>query len=110
MGACGREHKLYLENGGRSKCDRLTANRDCLAIRAREFYRQSVLEIRAEDMRPLPAEASPQHCAEAVATNGDRQIILLSCAKILYEQEKQCLAALQATMETRLHNLANLAG
>jgi purine-binding chemotaxis protein CheW len=71
---------------------------------------ESVLEIRAEDMRPLPAEASPEHCAEAVAINGDRQILLLSCAKILYEQEKQCLAALQTTMATRLQNLANLAG
>ncbi|HVV46346.1 MAG TPA: chemotaxis protein CheW [Bryobacteraceae bacterium] len=71
---------------------------------------ESVLEIRAEDMRALPAEASPEHCAEAVANAGDRQILLLSCAKILYEQEKQCLAALQATMASRLHNLATLAG
>jgi len=70
----------------------------------------SVLEIRAEDMRALPAEASPEHCAEAVVNAGDRQILLLSCAKILYEQEKQCLAALQTTMATRLHKLANLAG
>lgn len=71
---------------------------------------ESVLEIRAEDMRALPAEASPEHCAEAVANIADRQVLLLSCAKILYEQEKQCLAALQTTMATRLHNLANLAG
>src|SRR6185312_2234454 len=56
---------------------------------------ESVVEIRAEEMRALPAEASPEHCAEAVANSGDRQIPLLSCAKILYEQEKQCLAALQ---------------
>ncbi|HEY4088087.1 MAG TPA: chemotaxis protein CheW, partial [Bryobacteraceae bacterium] len=71
---------------------------------------ESVLEIRAEDMRALPAEASPEHCAEAIANTQNRQILLLSCAKILYEQEKQCLAALQATMATRLHNLASLAG
>jgi purine-binding chemotaxis protein CheW len=71
---------------------------------------ESVLEIRADDMRALPAQASPEHCAEALANTGDRQILLLSCAKILYEQEKQCLAALQATMATRLHNLASLAG
>jgi purine-binding chemotaxis protein CheW len=71
---------------------------------------ESVLEIRADDMRPLPAEASPEHCAGAVANAGDRQILLLSCAKILYEQEKQCLEALQTTMATRLHNLATLAG
>jgi purine-binding chemotaxis protein CheW len=71
---------------------------------------ESVLEIRAEDMRALPAEASPEHCAEGVANAGGRQILLLSCAKLLYEQEKQCLTALQTTMATRLHNLANLAG
>jgi purine-binding chemotaxis protein CheW len=71
---------------------------------------ESVLEIRAEDMRALPAEASPEQCAEAVANTGGHQILLLSCAKILYEQEKQCLGALQATMATRLLNLANLAG
>jgi len=71
---------------------------------------ESVLEIHAEDMRPLPAEASHEHCAEAVANAGDRQILLLSCAKILYEQEKQCLAALQVNMAARLHDVANLAG
>ena len=71
---------------------------------------ESVLEIRAADMRALPAEASPEHCAEGVANAGDRQILLLSCAKILYQQEKQCLADLQTTMATRLHDLANLAG
>ncbi len=71
---------------------------------------ESVLEIRAEEMRALPAEASPEHCAEAVANTGGRQILLLSPAKILYEQEKRCLAALQTTMATRLHDLANLAG
>jgi purine-binding chemotaxis protein CheW len=71
---------------------------------------ESVLEIRAEDVRALPAEASPEHCAEAVANQDGHQILLLSCARILYEQEKQCLAALQTTMATRLHNLANLAG
>jgi purine-binding chemotaxis protein CheW len=71
---------------------------------------ESVLEIRAADMRALPAEASPEHCAECMANTGDRQILLLSCAKILYEQEKQCLAALQTTMATRLHDLATLAG
>lgn len=71
---------------------------------------ESVLEIRAENMRALPPEASPQHCAEGVANTDDRQILLLSCSKILYEQEKQCLAALQTTMATRLQDLANLAG
>jgi purine-binding chemotaxis protein CheW len=71
---------------------------------------ESVLEIRADQMRALPAEASPEHCAEGVVSADGRQILLLSCAKILFEQEKQCLAALQATMATRLHDLANLAG
>src|SRR6185437_16207403 len=49
---------------------------------------EAVLEIRADHMRALPAEASPEHCAEAVASSDGRQILLLSCAKILYEQEK----------------------
>jgi chemotaxis signal transduction protein len=71
---------------------------------------EAVLEIRADQMRALPPEASPEQCAEAVANSGNRQILLLSCAKILYEQEKQCLAALQAAMATRLHDLTNLAG
>jgi chemotaxis signal transduction protein len=71
---------------------------------------ESVMEIRAEEMRALPPEASPEHCAEAVATVDNRPVLLLSCHRLLFEQEKQCLAALQATMAQRLQDLADLAG
>ncbi|HVW10918.1 MAG TPA: chemotaxis protein CheW [Bryobacteraceae bacterium] len=71
---------------------------------------ESVLEIRAEDMRALPADASPEHCAEAIANSDGRHILLLSCSKLLYRQEKECLAALQATMASRLQSLPDLAG
>jgi purine-binding chemotaxis protein CheW len=69
-----------------------------------------VVEVDEEAFRPLEKEFSPNHCAEALLALDGRDVMLLSCDRLLLEKEKECLNELQSVVQRRLRDLESAAG